>query len=635
LTPEELTKLPSPLDGLTREAMGLPEGAPPEMIAVLGEFPRFAMPERTDTHWMAQTGDGRLLAVPCGRNIMLFEARTGRLLRTATGHTRTAYRPAFSADGKRLASGSEDFSVRVWDVATGQEELLLEGHRAPVWAVAFDDERKQVVSADAAGTVKVWDAQGRLVNSFQGHTKGVNQLAFSPDGKRLATASLDGACKIWGPDTWQELRALPGNTKNFEAVAWSRDGELLAAGDDAQVMVWNTGTWEVLHTLPTAGKGLLEFSPDGRTLLTARCYHPDPAAHAFARWDLATGRQQATFRLPTHSGHAFFHLSPDGQTVFVSRLREDGRVRAYDAETGQERFPHEGPRGAVTAVAFSPDGRTLASGGANGTVRLWDLAAWRSGELAPPIRVLEAHTNEVWSVAFSPDGKLLASGGNDGLICLWDVAGVRKVRDLTGHSRAHAYLTFSPDGRTVVAGGRYGTVNRWDALTGRPKEPWHWHVGEVRPVAYSPDGRLLASGGKDATVQLLNAITGQQVHAFRGGAFFTNLSFSPDGRALAAVSEAPEAYLRLWDLETKSERTFPTDSSHILGLSFHPSGKYVATASLNGMVRLWDTTSPGKEVRAIDCRFGGGAYCAAFTPEGRYLVVGLQYGAIAILRAAP
>src|SRR5262249_35781859 len=155
-------------------------------------FPRFPLPERTNSHWMAQTGDGRLLAVPCGLNILLFETRTGTLLRTLTGHTHQPYRPAFSADGKRLASGSGHFIVRVWDVATGQEELTLKGHTGWVWAVAFDDERKQVVSADAAGTVKVWDAQGQLANSFQGHTKGVNQLAFSPDGKRLATASLDG-----------------------------------------------------------------------------------------------------------------------------------------------------------------------------------------------------------------------------------------------------------------------------------------------------------------------------------------------------------------------------------------------------------------------------------------------------------
>jgi WD40 repeat protein len=172
--------------------------------------------------------------------------------------------------------------------------------------------------------------------------------------------------------------------------------------------------------------------------------------------------------------------------------------------------------------------------------------------------------------------------------------------------------------------------------TGQPKEPWpRWHVDPVRAVAYSRDGRLLASGGTDSTVQLLDAFTGQRVHAFRGSTFFTNLAFSPDGRTLAAVSEVPDATLRLWDLEMKEERALTGHTKHILGLSFHPGGKLLATASCDGTVRLWDATPPGKEVRTFDVRRWGQAFCAAFTPEGRYLAVGLVDGTVAILRVVP
>jgi WD40 repeat protein/serine/threonine protein kinase len=633
LTPEELAKRPSPLDALKREAMGVPENAPAELVAVLGGVPRFPLPEWSGDHWMARTNDGRLLAVLCGDNIVLFDTATGAVRRTLTGHTGRPCRPAFSPDGKRLASGSWDAILRVWDVATGREELTLTGHQHGVWCVAFDPEAKRLISADAGGTIKVWDAQGRLLHSFHGHGQGVNTLAFSPNGKRLATASLDGTCNIWDPDTWKEIRSLEANGKTFESVAWSRDGKSLAAGDDAQVIVWNADTYEVLHTLPTPGRGLVAFTPDGRTLLTARSDCHNGQRHAFTRWDVKTGTRQKTCELPTRSSLAFFCLSTDGRTVFVSQhCSADPRVWAYDAETGQERFPLRGHAGAVQSVAISPDGRTLATGGADRTVRLWDLAGWRPGEPSPPVRTLVGHTNGVWSVAFSPDGKLLASGGNDGLLVLWDPVSGRKVNELIGHSPAWSSVAFSPDGRTVAAGGKDGTVNRWDAVTGQPKEPWRWHASEVRPVAYSPDGRLLASGGKDATVQLLDAVTGQRRRALQGSTFFTNLAFSPNGRTLAVVDELPSATLHLWDLETNQEQALAGHTDHILGLAFQPGASRVATASWDNTVRLWDAGPHGREEWAMDFRGLGQPFCVAFTPEGRYLAVGLNTGLTAILR---
>src|SRR5262249_21894784 len=193
-------------------------------------------------------------------------------------------------------------------------------HTQPVWSVAWGAEGKRLVSADEGGTVKVRDAEGQVITTLRGHTKGVNHLAFSPDGKRLATASLDGTCKVWDTDTWKKVGSLPATDgKSFEAVAWSRDGKLLAAGDDEEVIVWNAESYKKLHTLPTPRKGMVAFTPDGLTLLTARVDCRNGQRHALTRWDVKTGTpEKKPCELRTSGGDVFFHLSPDGRTVFVS-----------------------------------------------------------------------------------------------------------------------------------------------------------------------------------------------------------------------------------------------------------------------------------------------------------------------------
>jgi WD40 repeat protein len=473
LTAVELADLPSPLDGqegaelppaLRRIAgWGSPALASPTWVASLGR-PPFDLPQSNWTHWPAWSPDGRLIAVPSAKCLLLMDARSGQLVRTLSWPDGT-YRACFSPDGKRIVAGT-DFDARVWDVASGREELRLTGHKRNVWIAVFSPDGRQIAASGQDPTIKVWDAvTGRELHTLDVDEDSIGHLAFSPDGKKLV--SNGKVARVWDTSTGKELAILRDQVGRFTHLAFRPDGKVLAMADAANVILWDTETWQPIRTFPTStpGSGLLAFTPDGKTLLTAREFHDEHSARQFCRWDAVTGMEKARLPLPGKAGWLGGALSADGRTVcFLSTEGPvtDGkhRLAIYDAETGQELPSTDRNAGLVGAVAVSPDGKVLAGGTENGGVRLWDLAAWVPGE-PPPCRVLEGHAGAVLALVFSPDGATLASAGKDGNVVLRDAADGRKRWELAGAcAEAVPQLAFSPDGKVLGVGQKDGVLAR-------------------------------------------------------------------------------------------------------------------------------------------------------------------------------
>lgn len=644
-TADVLAKLRDPLDDLRREAIpatllssvvGEANSAMPELVGVLGGGP-FRLPQREQTHWPTQSPDGRLLALPCGKTVVLYDATNGAIVRVLKGHTERTFVGDFTADGKRFACGSVKGGVKVWDVASGNEELSFQDGTNDVWVTLFSRDGTRIVTADVQGDVKVWDAAtGKESKTLGRHEGGAACLAINPAGTRLASAGLDRVVRVWDWPGGEPLRTLEGHPDMIQSVAFSADGTLLASGSHERVMVSDVATLEKRYSLETPGGGLLGFTPDGQTLVAGPHALAAGEKRKFTRWDMKTGARSATLDVPGPAGVLVGRLSHDGRTVYMMGYSPpEPRLGAFDAVTGVDRFRDKGHSDLVWSVAFSPSGRMLATGGKDGLVCLWDVEPRPGGALATSARALSGHDRHMWTVAFSPDGQLLASIGTDGAR-LWEVATGAVVQELASiPSMAPASVAFSPDGETVAAGSDSGSVNRWVVKTGQPKEPLRWHAGAVHAVAFSPDGRWLASGGADMTVRLIDRPSDQRSHTFRSGTLVTSLAFSPDSRTLAAASDRSGQPVRLWDLATKTERTMTGHSQSVTAFAFHPAGDRLATGSLDGTVRLGDTSTTGSPGSVFDFHHLGSSCGVAFSPSGRHLAVGLGDGSIAILRTPP
>jgi WD40 repeat protein len=513
--------------------------------------------------FVAFSPDGKVLASSMGNgSFQIWEAATGRRLRRLPGQLQGPASAAFSPDGKALVLVGGDGRVRFVDAATGKELRRLTTPAANRWQVAFSPDGKTVALLDSDQSLRLWDVAAdkerhRLLGPpapVKGGPPGFapSALAFSADGQLLALGGMQGkdvVIRVWEVFTGRERPALTGPQVlpgNLSYLGFSPDGKMLWVGDSQQGRMYllNAVTGAKLRQLAarrTYGQPSAAFSPNGKLLAVVNGEGVDLV-------DPATG--QTVRRLPCPGqGFACLAFTADGKTLAVGGA--DHILHLWDVATGKEIRPPQGHRGAVAITVYSPDGRTVATVGSDHTVHLWDPATAKElRRLARPLKAEDVNQLAPPLLAFLRGGRVLAAAWSDGVICAWETA----------------------------TGKRLARVDLW--------------VKDRRPLAFSHDGQALATLGADGQLRIQDVLSGRELRRFPGpqsggqpGARALVVAFGPDGRTLATADSGPVQ----------------------LGRRLNLQGGYIANVPSAGLVRLWELTS-GRERGQVALARGGAPF---------------------------
>lgn len=602
-------------------------------------------------------------------NILHEATQTSRVRFTLLGHDGTLWSTAYSPDGTMIASGSDDQTIKLWDAQTGRELRTLSGHGGSVEDVVFSPDGRLLASVSTDGTARLWDlVNGEPQVTVDAQSGPLWVVAISPDGSYLATGSESGSVKVWDLQAQQPggeiLLDLAGQT----LPAFSPDGRHLATGGlDGAVHVWSMGTGleELAIAIETNG---LAFSPDGTRLATV-------AQDRVIIWDASSGQE-----LITLCCHAFLirevAFSPDGTRLATAG--QEGVAKVWNAETGEALITLAGHTGAIDSLAFSPTcsgppeaptswcGRYLATGGRDGSLRLWDVSPAGRSELLTSSGMIGSfsadgrHMNLVdltipdqaqlhqWEIPsggepreielnvlpplpspivggdFSLDHRQFAVASYDGVAQVWDGDSGQVVitRTLPISPGWTSSIAFIPAGLRLISMDGVNPITIWDVMAGKRLFSISLPDAVVR---FSPGGTQIVTGDVNGAVTIWDGLSGQELFSLEGNSLPVNdVVFSPDGKQLAGGGM--DSVIRVWDLETRElVYNLAGHTSSIFSLDFSPDGKLLASGSFDGTTKVWDVAGKSPTAGQELYHFSGSmtpVTFVSFGPNGKHLATG-------------
>lgn len=563
-------------------------------------------------------------------------ARATPELYVQQGHGASILTTDFSADGRYILSGSADGTAKLWEASSGRELRTFRGHSPGQVVAALSPDGRYVLTGGEDKSARLWDVStGAQLQSVEGLEQPVTAVAFSRDGTRLLI-NTPLETQILETESWQELRRLYRDLPWEGAPVFLADGSALINGmgvnrsDRKQrLMIQDIQTGQERDEPDVCAIGVFEpvvlaLSQGGHFLacgsswlkvvdlqsreslvqlgmdeLTALAWSPDNRLLAYAnamglRVVTPIGGEVVWLEAPTeHEVVQTLTFSPDSRILLVatnSPKRDSYRIRRIDLINKRELPPLGRQRlFQVSAMDLHMDSRRLLTGDLSGQIRLWDLRSGRT------LRALSGHTGRINALAMMDNGKRAISSSDDQTLRLWDLDKSKELQTFRGHSKPIWGLDVSPDGTRIASGSDDTTVRLWDVATGKELKRFAGNTKDVNTVAFSPDGKLLLGAGLEGTVRVWEVATGAEYRRLRGESI-VSARFSPDGRFVVGGGVETQA-LFLWEL-TSGRQVWKVSAHAVKDVRFSADGSRILTSGEDGTVYLWETAT-GKQLHGF------------------------------------
>jgi WD40 repeat protein len=493
----------------------------------------------------------------------------GTLIKTFQAHQTPVWGIAFSPNGKLIASSSADKTVKLWRL-DGKLSQTLIGHQLSIWNVAFSPDSQIVASASIDHTVKLWRVDGKLIKTLKGHENAVWDVAFCSQGNLLVSGSGDRTAKIWKTDGTL-VKTL---NSNDAVIGVDCRGQYIATGGkDNLVKVWHIDG-SFIRDLKQHNAAIRDvaMTSDGLTIASA----------SFDRTVKLWQRNQYLLKPLYDHQDTIWDIATSFDGKLFATVSEDNTLKLWNLD-GRLWQTIQQPQSSFRSVFFSPDSRLMVTGSNNYMAQLWDVSD-RDQSPIKLLRTFKGHQATVFSIAITSDGKTIASGGDDRTIKIWNLEG-ELLHNIKAHKERIGKLTFSPDGQFLASASQDGTVKLWQADGTFVKTLIEQNVA-CWGVAFSPQGNLIASVCQDRFLKLwkIDGTLLKTIDTKSEG--LTRVAFSPNGEIIATGSLNNQ--VKLWNLQGKLLNSLPGHQGSVMSLAFTPDGKFLISGGDDHRVIMWD-----------------------------------------------